>query len=86
MLWVKSFHIIFLVSWYAGLFYLPRLYVHHAMSEDPGDRFGDVAGFQEALREYRRHAESHTVSTHAREDLERAMEKASVVWPISSVE
>ncbi|MES9955589.1 MAG: CopD family protein [Sedimenticola sp.] len=38
MLWVKAFHIIFLVSWYAGLFYLPRLYVHHAMSEDRATR------------------------------------------------
>ena len=38
MLWIKSFHIIFMVSWYAGLFYLPRLYVHHAMSEDPATR------------------------------------------------
>ncbi len=38
MLWLKSFHIIFLVSWYAGLFYLPRLYVHHAMSEDSATR------------------------------------------------
>ena len=38
MLWVKSFHIIFLVSWYAGLFYLPRLFVHHAMSEDKATR------------------------------------------------
>jgi len=38
MLWVKAFHIIFLISWYAGLFYLPRLYVHHAMSEDPATR------------------------------------------------
>ncbi|MDQ7074034.1 MAG: CopD family protein [Gammaproteobacteria bacterium] len=38
MLWVKAFHIIFLVSWYAGLFYLPRLYVHHAMSDDQATR------------------------------------------------
>ena len=38
MLWVKSFHIIFLVSWYAGLFCLPRLFVHHAMSEDRATR------------------------------------------------
>jgi putative membrane protein len=38
MLWVKSFHLIFLVSWYAGLFYLPRLYVHHAMSTDQATR------------------------------------------------
>jgi putative membrane protein len=34
MLWVKSLHIVFLVSWYAGLFYLPRLYVYHAMASD----------------------------------------------------
>jgi len=34
MLWVKSLHIVFLVSWYAGLFYLPRLYVYHAMATD----------------------------------------------------
>lgn len=34
MLWVKTFHIIFMVSWFAGLFYLPRLFVYHAMTED----------------------------------------------------
>ena len=34
MLWVKSFHIIFMVTWFAGLFYLPRLFVYHAMSDD----------------------------------------------------
>ena len=38
MLWLKAFHIIFLISWYAGLFYLPRLFVHHAMSEDAATR------------------------------------------------
>ncbi len=38
MLWVKSFHIVFVVSWYAGLFYLPRLFVYHAMTDDaPGN-------------------------------------------------
>ncbi|MFZ3086511.1 MAG: CopD family protein [Methylotenera sp.] len=31
MLWVKSLHIIFVTSWFAGLFYLPRLFVNHAM-------------------------------------------------------
>jgi protoporphyrinogen IX oxidase len=31
MLWVKSFHIVFVVSWFAGLFYLPRIYVNLAM-------------------------------------------------------
>ncbi|MDQ3185847.1 MAG: protoporphyrinogen oxidase HemJ [Pseudomonadota bacterium] len=41
MLWIKSLHIIFMVTWFAGLFYLPRLFVYHAMSEDlPGiERF-----------------------------------------------
>lgn len=38
MLWLKAFHIIFLVSWYAGLFYLPRLFVHHALSQNPETR------------------------------------------------
>ncbi len=35
MLWVKSFHIVFMVSWFAGLFYLPRLFVYHSMSPHP---------------------------------------------------
>ena len=41
MLWVKSFHIIAVVCWFAVLFYLPRLFVYHAMSEDQisKDRF-----------------------------------------------
>ena len=34
MLWIKSFHIIFMVTWFAGLFYLPRLFVYHAMATD----------------------------------------------------
>ena len=34
MLWVKAWHIIFMVTWFAGMFYLPRLFVYHAMSED----------------------------------------------------
>lgn len=35
MLWLKAFHLIFMVTWFAGLFYLPRLFVYHAMSSDP---------------------------------------------------
>lgn len=35
MLVVKALHIIFVVSWFAGLFYLPRLFVNHAMVSDP---------------------------------------------------
>lgn len=38
MLWIKSFHIIFMVTWFAGLFYLPRLFVYHAISEDAPSR------------------------------------------------
>jgi len=37
MLWVKAFHIIFMVAWFAGLFYLPRLFVYHAQcADEPG--------------------------------------------------
>lgn len=41
MLWLKAFHIIFVVTWFAGLFYLPRLFVYHAAAADePGrERF-----------------------------------------------
>ncbi len=35
MLWIKSFHIIFMVAWFAGLFYMPRLFVYHAQATDP---------------------------------------------------
>jgi len=35
MLIVKSLHIVFMVTWFAGLFYLPRLFVYHAMATDP---------------------------------------------------
>ena len=34
MLWVKSFHLIFMVTWFAGLFYLPRIFVYHATAQD----------------------------------------------------
>lgn len=34
MLWIKAFHIISMVTWFAGLFYLPRLFVYHALSND----------------------------------------------------
>ena len=39
MLVVKSLHIIFMVTWFAGLFYLPRLFVYHALAA-PDDRVG----------------------------------------------
>lgn len=34
MLWVKAFHIIFVITWFAALFYLPRLFVYHCQSKD----------------------------------------------------
>lgn len=34
MLWLKAFHIIFVVTWFAGLFYLPRLFVYHVDASD----------------------------------------------------
>jgi len=41
VLWFKALHIIFMVTWFAGLFYLPRLFVYHAMAIDQTslDRF-----------------------------------------------
>jgi len=34
MLWLKAFHVIFVVAWFAGLFYLPRLFVYHVAATD----------------------------------------------------
>ncbi|MGH8187211.1 MAG: protoporphyrinogen oxidase HemJ [Steroidobacteraceae bacterium] len=34
MLWLKAFHIVFVVTWFAGLFYLPRLFLYHAVADD----------------------------------------------------
>ena len=37
MLWLKAFHVVFVVTWFAGLFYLPRLFVYHVATADaPG--------------------------------------------------
>lgn len=38
MLWIKAFHIIAVICWFAGIFYLPRLFVYHAMAEDQTTR------------------------------------------------
>jgi putative membrane protein len=35
MLWIKTFHIVFVASWFAGLFYLPRIFVNLAQQTDP---------------------------------------------------
>lgn len=37
MLWVKAFHIVFVVSWFAGLFYLPRIFVNLAMAKETAE-------------------------------------------------
>ena len=34
-LWLKALHIIFVVTWFAGLFYLPRLFIYHTSATDP---------------------------------------------------
>ena len=38
MLWIKAFHIIAVICWFAGIFYLPRLFVNHAMVQDEATR------------------------------------------------
>ena len=38
MLWIKAFHIIFVVCWFAGLFYLPRIFVNYAATRNPETR------------------------------------------------
>ncbi len=38
MLWIKAFHIVFVASWFAGLFYLPRILVNLAMEDQPAAR------------------------------------------------
>jgi len=38
MLWFKAFHIIFVISWFAGLFYLPRIYVNMSMASQDAER------------------------------------------------
>jgi len=37
-LWVKAFHVVFVVTWFSAIFYLPRLFVYHAMTEDRAGR------------------------------------------------
>jgi putative membrane protein len=38
MLWLKAFHIVFVIAWFSGIFYLPRLFVYHASTEDTATR------------------------------------------------
>jgi protoporphyrinogen IX oxidase len=38
MLWLKALHVVFVVTWFAGLFYLPRLFVYHVTTADAAGR------------------------------------------------
>ena len=40
--WIKSIHIVAVITWMAGIFYLPRIYVYHAERSDPGDSRDEV--------------------------------------------
>lgn len=38
LLWLKALHIIFVVTWFAGIFYIPRLFIYHSQAKDPAVR------------------------------------------------
>lgn len=46
MLWVKAFHMVFVVAWFAGLFYLPRLFVYHVEAVADGADAPTIARFR----------------------------------------
>ena len=46
-LYIKALHIMAVISWMAGLFYLPRLFVYHAEQSKPGDQLGDTLKIME---------------------------------------
>jgi len=48
MLWVKAFHLLFIISWFAGLFYLPRIYVNLAQA-DNDQVYASLLGMAERL-------------------------------------
>ena len=48
MLWLKTFHILFVTSWFAGLFYLPRIYVNLAQEQD-ARTYGTLLGMARRL-------------------------------------
>ena len=50
ILWLKAFHIIFLVTWFAGLFYLPRLFVYHTdLSSDSSNEYNRFSTMERRL-------------------------------------
>lgn len=48
MLWIKTFHLLFVISWFACLFYLPRLFVNHAVNKQ-GDKHELLSGMEHRL-------------------------------------
>jgi putative membrane protein len=50
MLWIKALHIVFVASWFAGLFYLPRIFVNLAMDKDPQVQLRLIAMAQKLYR------------------------------------
>ncbi|MPV85713.1 protoporphyrinogen oxidase HemJ [Ostreibacterium oceani] len=48
MLWIKAFHVIAVVCWFAGLFYLPRLFVYHSLAQDNLAKNPDTAAGEAA--------------------------------------
>jgi protoporphyrinogen IX oxidase len=52
-LWFKSFHIVAFVAWFAGLFYLPRLFVYHVEANEQPDTVRDILRAQYAIMEKR---------------------------------
>ncbi len=47
--WIKAFHIIFVITWMAGLFYLPRLYVYHTRAKAGSERDKEFQGMEQKL-------------------------------------
>jgi protoporphyrinogen IX oxidase len=52
-LWFKSFHIVAFTSWFAGLFYLPRLFVYHTKANEQPDAVRDILKAQYTIMEKR---------------------------------
>jgi putative membrane protein len=46
MLWLKAFHIVFVVAWFAGIFYLPRLFVYHSTLKTDGTDGATIERFK----------------------------------------
>lgn len=52
MLWLKTFHILFMMSWMAGIFYLPRIFVHYVEGKEAGQDVARLAIMAEKLYKF----------------------------------